>query len=312
MSTNITQKPTGKVAGATDAPVAMKTIVITGCSTGFGALTAKALAANGHHVIATMRHAATRNRAAKLELEAFAKQGDHTLEVLELDVTDDASVTSAIASIAKSHGRIDVLINNAGVMNVGVTEAYTIDELKTQFEVNTFGPARTIRAVLPTMRAQGSGLIVSVTSLAGRLVFPFFGAYCASKFALEALAEAYRYELSGLGIDSIIVEPGAFGTSLLPRSPAPLDQKTVSAYGDIGKIPEAMKAGFQSMYDSAEPPRAEDVSEAIVKLIEQTGKRPLRTVVMPEGMDFGVDRLNAGVSEVQNALLKTMQFESMI
>ena len=129
---------------------------------------------------------------------------------------------------------------------------------------------------------------------------------------MEALAEAYRNELSGLGIDSIIVEPGAFGTSLLPRSPAPLDQKTVHAYGDIGKIPEAMKAGFQSMYDSAEPPRAEHVAEAIVKLIEQDGKRPLRTVVMPKGMDFGVDRLNSGVSEVQNSLLKSMQFESMI
>ena len=171
MSTNITQKPAGKVAGATGAANASKTIVITGCSTGFGALTAKALAANGHHVIATMRNAATRNRAAKLELEAFAKHGDYKLEVVELDVTNDASVEVAIASIIKSHGRIDVLVNNAGVMNVGITEAYTIDELKTQFEVNTFGPARTIRAVLPTMRSQGSGLIVSVTSLAGRLVF---------------------------------------------------------------------------------------------------------------------------------------------
>lgn len=312
MSTNSTHELASKVTGPTKVPIATKTIVITGCSTGFGALTAKALAANGHQVIATMRNAATRNRTAKLDLETFAKHGNHKLEVVELDVTDDASVAAAIASMTKSHGKIDVLINNAGVMNVGVTEAYTIDELKTQFEVNTFGPARMIRAVLPTMRAQGSGLIVSVTSLAGRLVFPFFGAYCASKFALEALAEAYRYELSGLGIDSVIVEPGAFGTKLLPRSPAPLDQTTVRAYGDIGKIPDAMKAGFQSMYDSAEPPRAEDVAEAIVKLIEQEERRPLRTVVMPKGMEFGVDRLNAGVSEVQNELLTTMQFESMI
>lgn len=130
--------------------------------------------------------------------------------------------------------------------------------------------------------------------------------------ALEALAETYRYELSGLGIDSVIVQPGPFPSGLLTKSPSPANKAVVDAYGDLGKVPEAMKAGFQSMYDSAEPPRAEDVSDAIVKLIEQTGKRPLRTVVMPKGMDFGVEKLNAGVTEVQNALLKTMQFASMI
>jgi len=289
-----------------------KTIVITGTSSGFGALTANALAARGHDVVATMRDTRTRNKAKKEELEAFARQAGHKLEVVDLDVTNDTSVSTAMAAISKSHGRIDVLLNNAGAMNVGVTEAYSSEELQSQFEVNTFGPARMIRAVLPTMRAQGNGLIVSVTSLSGRVVFPFFGAYSASKFALEALAEAYHYELSGLGIDSVIVEPGPFGTALLPRSPAPRDQHIVDAYGPIGKIPDAMKAGFQSMYDSPEPPRAEDVTDAILKLIDQTGKRPLRTVVMPKGMDFGVERLNASVSDIQNALLKTLQFESMI
>jgi NAD(P)-dependent dehydrogenase (short-subunit alcohol dehydrogenase family) len=289
-----------------------KTIVITGSSSGFGVLTAKALAARGHDVVATMRDSATRNHAVKMELETFAGQGSYKLQVVDMDVTNDDSVSTAIASIAKTHGRIDVLLNNAGVMNVGVTEAYSIAELQAQFEINTFGPARTIRAVLPTMRTQGSGLIISVTSLSGRVVLPFFGAYSASKFALEALAEAYRYELSGLGIDSVIVEPGPFPSGLLTKSPAPSNQAITVAYGDLGKAPEAMKAGFQSMYDSAEPPRSLDVAEAIVKLIEQTEKRSLRTVVMPKGMDFGVERLNAGVTEVQNALLKTMQLESMI
>jgi NAD(P)-dependent dehydrogenase (short-subunit alcohol dehydrogenase family) len=129
---------------------------------------------------------------------------------------------------------------------------------------------------------------------------------------LEALSEAYHYELSGLGIDSVIVEPGAFGTSLLSKSPRPHDKEIIAAYGDIGKIPEAMKAGFQSMYDSPEPPRPEDVSDAIVKLIEQTGKRPMRTVVMPKGMDFGVDQLNIATTVIQNTLLKNLQLDSMI
>ena len=289
-----------------------KTIVITGTSSGFGAATAKSLAARGHDVIATMRNTTTLNRAKRFYLETFAEQGRHRLEVVDLDVTSDASVSTAIAAIAQRHERIDVLLNNAGVMNIGVTEAYSSEELQAQFEVNTFGPARMIRAVLPTMRAQQAGLIVSVSSLSGRVVIPFFGAYSASKFALEALAEAYRYELSGLGIDSVIVQPGPFGSGLLPRSPAPRDQATVDAYGPIGEIPNGLRAGFQSMYDSPEPPRSEDVTDAIVKLIEHPGKRPLRTVVMPAGMDYGVERLNAAVSEIQDALLTTMQLESMI
>ena len=174
MNTKIEIDPTGKSDITISASILPKVIVITGCSTGFGTLTAKALAVKGHHVIATMRNASTRNLTAKLELEAFAVNGGYKIEVVDLDVTNDASVEVAIASIINSHGRIDVLVNNAGVMNVGVTEAYTIDELKTQFEINTFGPARMIRSVLPTMRGQGSGLLVSVSSLAGRTIFPFF------------------------------------------------------------------------------------------------------------------------------------------
>ncbi|MEJ2793420.1 SDR family oxidoreductase [Iodobacter sp. LRB] len=289
-----------------------KNIIITGTSGGFGLITAKALASKGHHVFASMRDITGRNAASKNELENFAKQHNYKIDVIELDVTDDASVTSAVDSIVQLHGRIDVLINNAGVMNIGVTEAFSIAEMKAQFEVNTFGPARAIRAVLPTMRAQGDGLIISVSSLAGRVVFPFFGMYNASKYALEALAEAYHYELSGLGIESIVVEPGPFGTGLLGASPAPKDEMITQAYGEIGQIPTAMKTNFQQMYDSANAPRIEDVPDAIVRLVEQTSKRPLRTVVMPAGMDFGVDRLNESAGAIQNDLLKILQLDSMI
>jgi NAD(P)-dependent dehydrogenase (short-subunit alcohol dehydrogenase family) len=289
-----------------------KTIVITGASSGFGALTAKSLATRGHDVIATMRDAGARNQARKMELETFAREGGYKLNVIELDVTSDDSVAAAIGLITATYGRIDVLVNNAGVMNIGVTEAYSMAQLQAQFEVNTLGPARMFRAVLPGMRTQGSGLIVSVTSLAGRVVFPFFGAYAASKFALEALAETYRYELTGTGVDSVIVEPGAFGTALLPRSPEPSDQATVDAYGAVGQMPQAMKAGFQKIYDSPEPPQPLDVANAIVRLIEQTDRRPLRTVVMAPGMDFGVERLNQAASAIQNELLTALQFGSMI
>ena len=290
----------------------LKTIVVTGSSSGFGALTARSLAARGHNVVATMRDGSTRNLIAKTALESFARSGGYRLDVVDLDVTSDESVARAIGHITAAHGNTDVLVNNAGVMNVGVTEAYSIAELQAQLDVNTLGPARMFRAVLPGMRAQGSGLIVSVTSLAGRVVFPFFGAYAASKFALEALAEAYRYELTGTGVDSVIVEPGAFGTGLLSRSPAPSDNATVDAYGAVGRMPDAMKAGFQQIYDSPEPPQPQDVADAIVRLIEQGGRRPLRTVVMAPGMDFGVERLNQAVSLIQNELLTKLQFGSMV
>jgi NAD(P)-dependent dehydrogenase (short-subunit alcohol dehydrogenase family) len=143
---------------------------------------------------------------------------------------------------------------------------------------------------------------------------PFFGVYCASKFALEGLFEAYRYELAAFGVDCIIVEPGPYGSAsaLLANSPAPKDQSLIDAYGELAATPGAMKANFQQIYDGPNPPRSEDVSDAIVRLIQQKGRRPLRTVVAAEGMDFGVERLNREVGEIQNAVLTGMQFGDMI
>ena len=288
-----------------------KTIVITGASSGFGLLTARTLLEQGENVVATMRNTKTRNLGVIAELDAFASTTSGALSVVELDVTSHASVNAAAAAIL-DQGPVDVLINNAGVMNIGITEAYSADELQAQFEVNTFGPARVAKAFLPAMRARRSGLLINISSLAGRLVFPFFGAYCASKFALEALFEAYRYELSSFGVDCIIVQPGPFDSGLLPRSPSPADRALVASYGYVAQIPEAMKANFQQSYDGPDAPRSQDVADAIVALIGQEGRRPLRTVVMPKGVDFGVDRLNLAVSEVQNGLLASMQFADMI
>ncbi|MDI1366014.1 MAG: SDR family oxidoreductase [bacterium] len=288
-----------------------RTIVITGASSGFGLLTAATLIEQGDNVVATMRDVDTRNANVARDLMMLAQASSGSLSIVELDVTQDASVNKAAAAIL-AQGPVDVLINNAGVMNIGVTEAYSLDEMKAQFEVNTFGPARVAKAFLPAMRARHSGLVISVSSLAGRLVFPFFGAYCASKFALEALFEAYRYELSSFGVDCVIIEPGPFDSGLLPRSPSPSDLALVATYGDIGQIPEAMKANFQQSYDGPDAPRSQDVADAIVALIRQEGRRPLRTVVMPKGLDLGVDRLNAAVSGIQNDLLTGMQFADMI
>ncbi|UWU29268.1 SDR family oxidoreductase [Rhizobium sp. WSM1274] len=289
-----------------------KVVVVTGASSGFGKLTVLELARRGHSVVATMRDVEGRNAQVRRNLIDAAKAEGRVLKVLDMDVADEASVNSTIDQVVKQHGKIDALINNAGIMPVGVTEAYTVADVERLFAVNFFGAVRADRAALPHMRAAGSGLLVHVTSLMGRVVFPFFGTYSASKFALEALAEAYRYELKGFGIDSVIVEPGPFPSNLISSSPEPSDQAVLASYGDVAAIPGQIKAHANDGHDEANPPRPQMVADAIARLVEATERRPLRTVVMPEGMDLGVQRLNDAVSPIQNDLLSALGMSSVI
>src|SRR5258708_8817553 len=229
-------------------------IVITGSSNGFGLLTAKSLLTLGYEVVATMRDSTTRNASKAAELRGFSADTSGELTVVELDVTSDTSVASAAEQI-RELGLVDVLVNNAGVMNIGITEAYSIDEVKAQFEVNTFGPARVAKAFVPQMREQKSGLIINLSSVLGRLNLPFFRVYCASKFALEALFEAYRYELAAFGVDCIIVEPGPYGSAsaLLANSPAPKDQSLIAAYAEPTPPPPPRKPNFPQTYTPPTP-----------------------------------------------------------
>ncbi len=289
-----------------------KVVVVTGASSGFGKLTVLELAKRGHTVVAAMREVAGRNSRVRDELVEAAKAEGRALQVLEMDVADEQSVNAAIADVIRQHGRVDALVNNAGMMPVGVTEAYTVKEIEAQFAVNFFGAVRTDRAVLPHMRAAGNGVLIHVTSLMGRVVFPFFGVYSASKFALEALAEAYRYELSSFGVDSVIVEPGPFPSNLLPSSPEPSDQAVLKTYGGVAAIPGQIKQHSNDGNDPQNPPQPQLVANAIAQLVEATERRPLRTVVMPEGMDLGVQRLNEAVAPIQNDLLRALGMASMI
>ena len=183
-----------------------RTAVVTGASSGFGRLTAQTLAADGWRVYATMRNAATKNAAAAAALR------DAGISVVELDVTDDASVDAAAKTILAEAGAVDVLVNNAGTGHFGVEEAFTPSAVEAQFATNVIGPLRVNRAFLPSMREQKRGLIVYVSSVVGRIIIPFTGIYTASKWALEALAETSSYELAPFGIDVAIVEPGAYAT----------------------------------------------------------------------------------------------------
>ena len=289
--------------------ISSKVILITGSSSGFGRLTATTLARQGHCVYATMRDPIVRNKPVASELSDLSAHEELLLHTIEIDVTNNASIESAVAHIIGEQGRIDVLINNAGVMNVGITEGYTSEQIKQQMEVNFFGPVNLDRTVIPHMRKQRSGLLIHVSSLAGRLVFPYLGIYCASKFALEAVAESYRYELSDQGIDSVIVEPGPFGTSLISKSPKPEDLERLADYGDVAEVPNKMLASFEEFYKSDDAVEPQIVADDIANLIAIPHKeRPLRTV---SGLDYGVKYLNVAVEPIQRALLETLGMSSM-
>jgi len=180
----------------------MKKILITGCSTGFGFDAAKYLAEKGHYVYASMRNTTTKNAIVATELRNFAESRKVNIEVVDIDVTSNESVDAAAASLPA----IDVLINNAGIGFGGPMEAFSSEEIKDQLDLNIVGTVRVAKAVLPGMRVQKSGLIIQVSSTAGRAAFPGWGLYHASKWGLEGMSEAMRYELAPLGIDVVLVE----------------------------------------------------------------------------------------------------------
>jgi len=191
----------------------MAVVVITGCSSGFGMLAALEFARRGDSVYATMR-----NTAKAGPLLAQAKTAGAAVEVLQLDVNDAVSVAAAIEEIVRREGRIDILVNNAGMSIDGPVEEFDDDEVLAVFETNLFGVIRVTRAVLPRMRSQGGGTIVTVGSLAGKATLPFSGIYSASKHAVEALSDALYYELQPFGIRVVLIEPGGFETEIEANS----------------------------------------------------------------------------------------------
>jgi NAD(P)-dependent dehydrogenase (short-subunit alcohol dehydrogenase family) len=234
-------------------------------------------------------------------LELAGREG-LKIEVVDLDVTLPESVSSAIAHLKSTNTDIDVLVNNAGHMSIGIAEAFTEEQIHQQFEVNFFGPVRLSRAILPRMRERGSGLIVHVSSIVGRLLFPACAFYCASKFALEAYAEILHYELTGLGIDSVLVEPGPFATQLLLNSPGPLDADRASGYGQLAAVREVFIANFENCFASDQAPNPQENADAILNLISMpSGQRPLRTVC---GLDYGARQLNRLSAPIQAQVLR--------
>ena len=285
-------------------------VLISGTSSGIGRMTAETVARAGHFVYATMRGLATSNAAAAQSLEALAAEQQLPLKTLEMDVCSADSVQRAVDTVLQEQGHIDVAVNNAGIMSIGLAEGFTEEQLRHQMDVNFMGSFRVARAVLPHLRARHQGLIVHVTSIVGRVLFPGCAPYCASKFAQEALAEVLQYELAGSGVESVIVEPGPYPSDLLPNSPAPADTERVAGYGTLAGLRDQFVAHFAELFGSAKAPRTQDVADAIIRLIElPAGNRPLRTVC---GMDFGANDLNGRIAPVQADVLRALGLEHMV
>ena len=282
-----------------------KRVVITGVSSGFGAEAATAFADKGYRVWGTMRDAAGRNASKRDALQAHSSD----ISILEMDVTDDASVRAAFAEIL-AEGPIDVLINNAGIMYLGITEAFSVAQAKEQMETNYYGAIRTMQAVLPGMRAARSGLIINTSSLVGQISPPFFATYSATKHALEGYSQGLRYELSPFGVDVALVEPGPFGTGLLASGQPPAHAEVLASYGEVAGIPAALGAHFSAFLQSEQAPRPQLVVDAYLALVDlPAGQRPTRTVV---GITWGVEEMNAATQPLQDRVLKEMQLDGAL
>jgi len=249
--------------------------LVTGCSSGIGYETALDLARDGYITYASMRDVSKGKK-----IQDTATKENLKIEILELNVDKPEQIKSAVAKIVEEKKRIDVLVNNAGYGLFGCTEDISIDELKAQFETNFFGIVRMIQEVTPIMRKNGSGTIVNVSSVAGRIGFPASPAYISSKFALEGLSESMRYELGQFGIKTIIIEPGVIKTDFFSSMKITKNAKPDSPYKEITN---KVVTGVKMMAEMGTPPT--DVSRAIIKAIHEENPLP-RYVVGNDALMF--------------------------
>lgn len=237
-----------------------KVAIVTGSSSGIGYATSLLLARNRFHTYATMR-----NIEKSADIQEIANKERLPLQVMQLDVNNDASIRNSIEKVGSENERIDVLVNNAGYGLVGAFEDLSIEEIKSQFETNFFGVIRLTQQVFPIMRKQKSGTIVNVSSGAGRIGFPGMSAYVSSKFALEGLSESMSYELEPFGIKVVIIEPGIIRTNFKKNSvmsKKSLDNSSISPYSSII---QKIDSSISSMVEHATPP--EEVAKAILHAV---------------------------------------------
>jgi NAD(P)-dependent dehydrogenase (short-subunit alcohol dehydrogenase family) len=281
-----------------------KIIVVTGASRGLGRLAANALARAGHTVYASMRNTTGRNAARVIEVEEFARQHGVDLRAIELDVSLQASVNAAIAAIISEHGRLDVVMHNAGHTVYGPAEAFTPEQLARLYDTNVVSTQRVNRAVLPQLRKQGEGLLVWMSSSSARGgTPPYLGPYYASKAAMDALAVSYACELARWGVETSIIVPGSFNTYHYAHSGRPADAVRAEEYADgpTADISEIALKGLAALTPKDADPQT--VADAIVEVVDTPfGERPFRVHFDPS--DDGAVIVNDVADRVRAELLR--------
>ncbi|MBK9036463.1 MAG: SDR family oxidoreductase [Myxococcales bacterium] len=282
---------------SSSATAARQVVLITGATAGIGRTTALHLAAAGYHVIATGRRVA--------ELEALRQDGPANLSTAVLDVTSAASIAAAVAEVDRltdGHG-VDVLVNNAGFGVVGPLTEISDSELRRQYDTNVFGLMAVTRAFVPAMRARGRGRIVNVSSMGGKMTIPFMGAYNSTKYALESLSDALRYELRAFGVDVVLIEPGAIHTKFGDTAMGPVDQYKDSAYAAAIARADQLR---QRMESTAVGP--EVVARAIHKAIRR--RRPAARYVAPWYGRLVLGVLAITPTRIQDAAMRRLSYLS--
>ena len=275
-----------------------KVAVVTVTSSGIGFETALALAREGYYTYATMRDTTKSDKIKEL-----GKKDNLKIDVLELDVDDENSVKTAIQKILDQKQRIDVLVNNAGWGLWGCVEDVSIDEFKAQFDTNFFSIIRLIQEVGPTMRKQGSGTIVNISSVVGRIGFPASPAYISSKFALEGLSESLRFELAPFGVNVVIIEPGVIKTNFMKNMRMAEKSESNTVYRDITV---KVVSGVKMMAEMGTHPK--EVADTIVKAVKDEKPLP-RYIVGNDASMFLEAKKNKTDIEFENYLKKELYGE---
>jgi NAD(P)-dependent dehydrogenase (short-subunit alcohol dehydrogenase family) len=289
-------------------------IVITGASSGFGALAARALAHAGHMVYASMRETTGRNAPQVEEVKKYATEHAVDLRTVELDVASEASAEAGIQKILADCGRLDVVIHNAGHMSFGPAEAFTPEQFAQLYDINVLSTQRVNRAALPHLRKQGRGLLVWVSSSSTRGgTPPYLSPYFAAKAAMDSLAVSYASELTRWGIETSIIVPGAFtkGTNHFAHSGSPADKDRAAEYdnGPYAGVPDQALKGLAAL----EPADADakSVADAIVNVVDMPfGKRPFRTHIDPS--EDGAEIVNGVADRVRAEMFRRIGLEDLL
>ncbi|MFN5005091.1 MAG: SDR family NAD(P)-dependent oxidoreductase, partial [Bacteroidota bacterium] len=272
-----------------------------------GKLTVLTLLQKGHQVAAGMRDAEGRNKSIASELSMAGAI------IVSIDVTSNESVANGVQDATNRLHGLDIVINNAGIGVHGMQEFFTVEDYQKLFDINLFGVQRVNRAVIPYFRQKQDGLILYTSSCLGRVALPFYGLYQSTKWALEAMAENYRLELSGFGIENCIVEPGGYPTAFAENLVHPSDKSQEQYYGDFANAPAQSLQGFMSFLQANPQQNPQKVAEIFAEIIDKPkGERPFRTAVDFIGMGELIQKYNEHLEQITTGLLTNFGSQGLL